>query len=58
MHSRIDNIEITISDKTDDVIKELFDPYKRKCQNNLESKKGGDLVINVIKQIQIMVDQI
>ena len=49
MHSKIDNREITISDKTDDVIKELFDPYKKKCQNNLESKKGDDFVFDYIQ---------
>ena len=49
MHSKIDNIGITISDKTDDVIKELFDPYKKKCQNNLESKKDDDFVFDYIQ---------
>ena len=49
MHSKIDNIEITISDKTDDVIKELFDRYKKKCQNNLESKKGDDFVFDYVQ---------
>ena len=66
MHSKSHNIEIIISDDADEVIKELFDSLKNRYHNNLESIKGNDLalimyiycIINVIKQIRIMVDRI
>ena len=66
MHSKSHNIEIIISDDADEVIKELFDSRKNRYHNNLESIKGSDLalimfiycIINVIKQIRIMVDHI
>ena len=41
MHSKSNNIEITINDKADEVIKELFDSLKNRYQNNLESMKGS-----------------
>ena len=66
MHSQSHNIEIIISDDADEVIKELFDSLKNRYHSNLESIKGNDLalimyiycIINVIKQIRIMVDRI
>ena len=66
MHSKSHNIEIIISDDADEVIKELFDSLKNRYHNNLESIKGSDLalimsiycIINVIKQIRIMLDHI
>ena len=66
MHSKSHNIEIIISDDADEVIKELFDSLKNRYHSNLESIKGNDLalimyiycIINVIKQIRIMVDRI
>ena len=42
MHSKSDNIEITINDEADEVIKELFDSLKNRCQRNLESMKGSE----------------
>ena len=52
--------EILINDEADKVIKELFDSLRNRYQNNLESIKGSVLffywIINVIKQISIMVD--
>ena len=33
VHSKSDNIEIIISDEADEVIKELFDSLKSRCQN-------------------------
>ena len=35
MHLKYDNIEIMISEKADEVIKELFDLLKNRCQNSL-----------------------
>ena len=57
IHSKNDNIEIMIDDKTDEVIKELFEPLKKRYQNNLQLMKGSDFlldylhycIINVIK---------
>ena len=60
MHSKSDNIEIMISDEADEVIKKLFDSFKNRYQNNVESIKGNEFVFkfifsccitNVIKKI-------
>ena len=37
MHSKKDNIEIVINDEADKVIKSVFDSFKNRYQNNLES---------------------
>ena len=39
MHSKSDNIEIMINDEANEVIKYLFDSFKNRYQNNLESMK-------------------
>ena len=36
IHSKSDNIEITINDESDEVIKELFDSLKNRYENNFE----------------------
>ena len=46
MHSKSDNIEIMISDKADEIIKELFCSLKNIYQNNLESRKGSVFVFD------------
>ena len=48
MHSKSDNIEITINDEADEVIKELFDSLKNRYQNNLESIKGSESVFDYV----------
>ena len=48
MHSKNDNIEIMIDDKTDEVIKELFEPLKKRCQNNLQLMKGSDFLLDYL----------
>ena len=48
MHSKTDNIEIMMNDKANEVIKELFDSLKNRCQNNLESMKGSEFVFNFV----------
>ena len=64
MHSKSDNIEIMINDKTDEVTKELFDSLKIRYQNNLESMKGSEFVFNYVQlssykcQLRIVVDHI
>ena len=42
MHSKSDNIEIMISGKADEVIKELFDSLKNRYQKNLELTKSSE----------------
>ena len=46
MHQKIDNMEIMINDKADEVKKDLFDSLKNRYQNNLVSVKGSDFVFN------------
>ena len=48
MHSRSDNIEIMINDEADEVIKELIDSLKNRYQNNLESVKGSEFVLDYV----------
>ena len=48
MHSKSDNIEITISDETDEVMKELFDSLKNRFQNNLESVNGSEFTFHYV----------
>ena len=42
MDSKSDNIEAMTNDKTNEVIKELFDSLINRYQNNLESMKGSE----------------
>ena len=46
MHSKSDNIEITINDEADEVIKELFNSLQKRYQNDLELMKGSEFVFN------------
>ena len=39
IHSKSDNIEIMISDKTDGTIEQVFNLLKNRNQNNLQSMK-------------------
>ena len=49
MHSKSNNIEITINDEADEVIKELLDSLKNRCQNNLESITGSEFVFDYVQ---------
>ena len=49
MHSKSDSIEIMISDEADEVIKELFDPFKNRRQNNLESMRSNEFVFDYVQ---------
>ena len=49
MHSKSDNIEIMINDEANKVIKELFDSFKNRNKNNLESIKGSEFVFNYVQ---------
>ena len=48
MNSKSDNIEIMINDKTDEVIKELFDSNKNRYQNNLGSLKSSEFAFDYV----------
>ena len=48
MHLKSDNSEIMITDEADEVIKELFDLLKNRCQNTLESMKGSEFVFHYV----------
>ena len=49
MHSKGDNIENMISDEAAEVIKNLFDSLKNRCQDNLESVTGSNFVLNYVQ---------
>ena len=51
MHSKRDTIEVMISDEADVVTRELFDLLKNRYQNNLESMKGSEFVLDYIHVI-------
>ena len=42
MDSKSHNIELMINDEVDEVIKELFESFKKRYQNNLELMKGSE----------------
>ena len=48
MHLKSDNIEIMINDKTNGVIKELFDSLKNRHLNNLEPMKRSEFVFDYV----------
>ena len=49
MHSKSDNIEIMISDVTDEIIEKLFNSLKNRYQNNLQSIKGSECVFDYVQ---------
>ena len=49
MHSKIDNIEITINDEADEVIEELSNLLKKRYLNNLQSTKESDFVFDYVE---------
>ena len=49
MHLKSDNIEITINDKADEVIKEIFKSLLNRYQIGLEpSTRGSDFIFAVL----------
>ena len=48
MHRKSGNIKIIINDKTDEVVKELFDSLKNRDHNNFESIKGSKFVLDYV----------
>ena len=49
MHSKSDNMKIMINDEADEVIEELFDSFKNRYQNNLESMEGSEFVFDYVQ---------
>ena len=50
MHTRSDNIEITIRDDNDDIIEELFKSFIQKYEENLQNKmRGSDFEFDDVK---------
>ena len=48
MHLKSENIEIMINHEANEVIKELFDSFKNRHLNNLESMKGSEFVFDYV----------
>ena len=49
MHTRSDNIEITIGDDNDDIIEQLFRSSLQKYEENLQNKmRGSDIEFDVV----------
>ena len=48
MHSKSDNIVIMINDEADEALKKLFDSLRNRCQNNLESMKGNEFILDYV----------
>lgn len=59
MHSKSDNIEIMIANKTDGIINELFESFLTRYQLGLErSMKGSDFVFGSIDGIHYKCNKI
>ena len=49
MHLKSDNLEIMISDETDEIIEKLFNSLKNRYQNDLQSMRGSEFVFDYVK---------
>ena len=49
MHSKSDNIEIMISDETDEIIEKLFNSLKNRYQINLQSMRSSQFVFDYVQ---------
>ena len=49
MHSKSDNIEIMISDVTDEIIEKLCISLKKRYQNNLQLMRGSEFVFDYVQ---------
>ena len=59
MHSKSDNIEILIGNKTDEIIEDLFDSFLQKYQKGLEeSMKGSEFVFNNVDSLYFKLHKI
>ena len=48
MHSKSDNIEIMISDVTDEITEKLFNSHHNLYQNNLQLMRGSEFVFDYV----------
>ena len=48
MNSKSDNIKIMISGEADEVIEKLFNLLKKRYQNNLQSMRDSEFVIDYV----------
>ena len=48
MHSKNDNIEIMVSDEAYEVIEAVFDSFKNRYQNNLQSMRGSEFLFDCV----------
>ena len=55
MHSKSDNIEIVINDEANEDIKELFDSLRNRYQNDLESMKGSEFILDYVHFLFILI---
>ena len=52
MHAKSDNIEITISSRTDEVIEKLFESLLKRCQKKIEeSMRGSEFVFDGVNAL-------
>ena len=66
MHSKSDNIEIMIKGEAAEIMEELFDSLKKRYQNNLETIRDSEFVIDYVhllyykchKYISVLVDHV
>ena len=49
MHRKSGNIKVRINDKTDEVVKELFNSLKNRYENSFESIKGSKFVLDYVR---------
>ena len=49
MHSKSDNIEIMISDETDELLKKLFDSLKNRYQKKSKSMRGSEFFLDYLQ---------
>ena len=59
MNSKSDNVKIMLGNKTDDIIKELFESFKKRYQEGLETKmKGSPFVFESVNLLYYRLHQI
>ena len=49
MHSKNDNREIMFNGEEDEVIKEFFNSFRNRYQNNLETMKSSEVVFDYVQ---------
>ena len=54
MHSKSAIIEIMIRDEADEVIKKFFDSLKNIYQNNLDSIRSNDFILDYVQLLYVI----